>query len=144
LIKEGHSRIPDLSWVTVSPQEMTIPANSEGFFNITIDIPKNNQSLHYNESWEVLAIFYQKKTTSAGGFKFNIKLASRVFIHTPPEPAKQQIPNNLYLILFLIMGLIILATVVFVGRKKKSIHNNGAAIYYVKEKKSRNQKNKKN
>jgi len=142
-IKEGYSRIPDLSWVTVSPHEMVIPAKSEGFFNITIDIPKSNQSQLYNERWEVLALFYQKQTSPAGVFNFRVKLGSRIFIHTPSGMAEQQAPSLYVFFWFVIMGGLALATAVFYFRRKRATKIDRAAMFYVKEKDRKHHKRKK-
>ena len=133
-LDEGYSCIPDLSWLKVSPDVLSIPARSYGYFMLSVEIPESKKPLHYNESWEGLVRFYKKSATQAGSVTVNVKLMSKIFIHTPPGPAKQQAPHNLYLILFLIIGLIILATVVFASRKKRSTNDDRTAIFYYKKK----------
>jgi len=134
-IQKGYSCIPDLSWVIVSPQEMIIPAHSEGFYNVTVDIPKEYQSVHYNRSWEVLILFFQKRPASVGSTNIVFKLTSRVFIHTPAGEVEQQIPPDIFVVLwFVVMGGLALATAVFYFRRKRAVKIDKAAMFYVKEK----------
>jgi len=99
-LSPGYTNIPDLSWVNVEPKVKTIPANSYDFFNLTINIPENEKKYHYNESWEVWAIFYSPDSFKSGGsVSFNIKLAVKIFIHTPSGVSKLQLPQSFYLLM---------------------------------------------
>lgn len=143
-IKEGFSFIPNLSWVSVTPKEMTIPAKSDGFFNVTIIIPKSNQSQSYNQKWEVLALFYQVKTSTTGGVNFLVKLGSRIFINMPSdETNKQEASPNLFLVIWFV-GMVGLAvvTLIFYLRGRWSNYRQKTAIYYLKDKEQKHRKRK--
>ncbi len=144
LMEEGYSSIPDLSWVSVTPKEMTIPSKSDGFFNISITIPKSNTSQSYNQKWEVLAVFYQVKESAKGAINFQVKLASRVFINTPTnETEKQETPLNLFpLVWFLGMAGLAVATVVFYLRGRYTTYKQKSVVYYLKDKGQKHRKRK--
>jgi hypothetical protein len=59
-VTEGYSNIPDLSWIKVTPNPLSIPANPNGYFAIEIVIPEKEKTLHYDESWEVYVKFFKK------------------------------------------------------------------------------------
>jgi hypothetical protein len=138
---EGYSSIPDLSWVSISPTEMTIPPKGEAFFNLTIDIPKENQPSCYNQSWEVQVLFYEPPT--GVGASINVKLGCRVFIHAPKKTAEQWIHVNLLVLVWFIgmFGLAV-ATVVFYLRRRHSMYRQKAAMFYVKDKQQKQHKRK--
>jgi len=141
-IEEGFSFIPDLSWVSVTPKEMTIPAKSDGFFNIIITIPKGNQSQSYNQKWEVLAVFYQKKNSEAGAVNFLVKLGSRVFINTPDgDVDKQQASPNLFVMVWFI-GMAGLAVAIVALYLRGRYSRQKAAVFYVKDKHQKYHKRK--
>jgi len=136
LIKEGYTFLPNLSWISITPKEMVIPAKSYGFFNITITIPEINQSQSYNQKWEAMAVFYQVKKSNPGSVNFLVKLGSRIFIDTPiNDENKQQTTPNLFVIIWFggMIGLAI-ATIVFYLRGRYSKYKQKAAVYYIKDK----------
>lgn len=143
-IQEGFSFIPDLSWVSVTPEEMTIPAKSDGFFNVTIIIPKNNQPQSYNQKWEVLALFYQVKKSSQGGVNFLMKLGSRLFINMPTGEEKKQetTPNVFTIVWFVGMAGLAVTTVVFYLWGRHSNYRQKSAVYYLKDKNKKHHKRK--
>lgn len=114
---EGYSDIPDLSWIKVTPNPLSIPANSVGYFSIEVEIPENEQSLHYNESWEVWVKFF-KEPEYGSGTTINVKLASKILIHTPTG-AKQEIAYNLFIFIVIFGVLFFLIVVYFYYKKKK-------------------------
>lgn len=143
-IKEGYTLIPDLSWVEVSPEVINIPANSNGYFTLKISVPENEQASHLDEKWEVRVLVYKKSASAPGTASINIKLASRIFIHTPPSAAAQlSIHPFIYVILAVFIGLIGLGTATSYTKKKKFIQANRPAVFYVRKSKSRNHDKKK-
>jgi len=114
-LTENYSYIPDLSWIKVDKKTKYIPPFSSTCFNLTLDIPNSEKALHYNEKWEVWAIVCQKRNANLeSGVAFNIKLASKIFIHTPVE--KVLLSQPFYMILFVAAG-IILITLFYMGKK---------------------------
>ena len=139
--REGYSSIPDLSWVSVSPIEMAIPPKGEGFFNLTIDIPKQNQSSYYNKNWEVQALFYEKPSTDDGKIAINVKLGSRILINTPTKTAEQRTSVNLFVLAWFI-GMAGLAVAVVALHLRGRYSRQKAAIFYVKDKHQKHHKRK--
>jgi len=145
-LSDGYTFIPDLSWVKLVSETIYIPAGSSGYFELLIDIPDDEKPRHYNESWETwVVISSDRGSGSSGGLLFQIELAVKLFINTPPEKARQQIPQTLYLILlFIIVGLIVVATFVFYVKKRERItHKKRPAILYFKKKKGGGSRNNK-
>ena len=135
-ITENYARIPDLSWVKILPEKLTIPADSFKEFEVVIDIPESEKMPHYNESWEVWVLVIPKGPADRvkGGAVIQTQLAARLFIHTPGTMKKQTPQNNLYLIVGIIIGFILIVAAVFYARKRRNIEADRAAIYYVKKK----------
>lgn len=138
---EGYSSIPDLSWVSVSPTEMTISPKGEGFFDLTIEIPKENRSSCFNQNWEVRAFFYEPPSSPEGSVAINVKLGSRIFINTPTKTTEQDTFVNLFILAWFIgmMGLTV-ATVVCYLRRHYGKHRQKAVIFYLKDKKKKHHK----
>jgi len=143
-LSDGYTFIPNLSWVSTTPEILHIPAHESRFLEAIITIPDDEKPRHYNESWETwVVISSDRGSGSSGGFFFQIELAVKFFINTPPEKARQQIPQTLYLILlFIIVGLIAAATFVFYAKKRERItHKKRPAILYFKKKKGGSSRN---
>lgn len=116
---DSYSYIPNLSWVKVSPNLLTIPANSYDYFTLTVDIPEDEKPLHLNEKWEVHLLVCRKIGSNDGNLIINLKLTSKILIHTPSDIKDQQVLYNPILILFIIGGAITFASVFLYIRKKR-------------------------
>jgi len=136
-LKKDYTFIPNLSWVSTTPEIIHIPAHGQRFLEVVITIPDEEKPLHYGEHWEVWVVISEAKDQSSPGAVIAIELAVKLFINTPPEKVKQQIPQILYLILlFIIVGLIAVATFVFYAKKRERItHKKRPAILYFKKRK---------
>ena len=90
----------------------------------------------------MLAIFYQVKSSEAGGINFLVKLGSRVFINTPDgDVDKQQASPNLFVIVWFVgMAGLAVATVALYLRGRYGRQK--AAIFYVKDKHQKHHKRK--
>ena len=142
-LKKDYTFIPDLSWVSTTPEMLHIPAHGSQFLEVIITIPDEEKPLHYDERWEVWAVISDVKDQLPPGTAILIELAVKLFINTPPEKVKQQIPQTLYLILlFIIVGLIAAATFVFYAKKRERITNKKRpVILYFKKKKGGGSRN---
>jgi hypothetical protein len=142
-LKENHTFIPDLSWVSTTPEILHIPAHESRFLEVIITIPDEEKPLHYDERWEVWVVVSEVKDQPSPGTIILIELAVKLFINTPPEKVKQQIPQTLYLIsLFIIVGLIVAAMFVFYVKKRERItYKKRPAILYFKKKKGGGSRN---
>jgi len=148
--KEGYAKIPDLSWVKTVPEEPYVLANSFKEFELNIDIPDKEKPLHYNESWEVWVIViphYPSGEEGQGqiGTTLQTQVAVRVLINTPSGETKQQMPQNLYLILGIIMGLMaVVIAFSYLKKKKRGIYRiSKAAVFYFRKEDRKHHKNKK-
>lgn len=120
---ENYSYIPDLSWVKTVPEIMYIPADSSRELGLSMDIPDTEKPLHYNERWEVWTIISEiQDQPSSKNTMIQVELAIKLFINTPSQAAKMQIPQNLYLILGITVGATVIAIAIrFVKKRKKEI-----------------------
>jgi hypothetical protein len=148
--KEGYARIPDLSWVKTVPEEPYIPANSHKEFGLIIDIPDKEKPLHYNESWEVWLIVIPHYPSGGEGQEqvgatLQTQVAVRVLINTPSGEMKQQMPQNLYFILGIIMGLIaVVIASSYLKKKKRGIYRSSkVSVFYFRKDDRKHHKNKK-
>jgi len=106
----NYSYIPDLSWITVEPETLYLPANTSSTFKVFLDVPKGERSSYYNTSWESwVVIFSDKPAGDTGGFIFQVELAVKLFIHTP---SRQNEPTaGIFIIL---IGVIITSGVIYI------------------------------
>ena len=143
-LKKDYTFIPDLPWVSITPEILHIPAHESRFLEVIITIPDEEKPLHYDEHWEVWVVISEvKDQSSSPPGNVILKHAVKLFINTPPEKVKQQIPQTLYLILlFIIVGLIVVATFVFYAKKRERItYKKRPAILYFKKKKGGGSRN---
>jgi len=140
-LKENYIVIPDLSWLTISPETIDIPAQSSNEFGINLRIPDEEKPLHLNESWEVWILIIPHLPPAASGGQIGIDISTRyairILIKTPPEERKMETPQTLYIFLIGLVGFIVLSFVYFYVRKRRILANR-AAMFYVKKKNDKN------
>ena len=106
----NYSYIPHLSWITVEPETLYLPANTSGTFKVFLDIPTSERSNYYNTSWETwVVISSDKPAGDSGGLVFQVELAVKLFIHTPSQ---QNVPTTG--IIFILIGVIITSAVIYI------------------------------
>ena len=106
----NYSYIPDLSWITVEPETLYLPANTSSTFQIFLDVPKSERSSYHNSSWETWVVISSDKSAGdSGGLVFQVELAIKLFIHTPPE---ENVPTAG--IFFILIGVIITSGVIYI------------------------------
>lgn len=130
-ITNGYSFIPDISWVTLNSNSVLISAKSNSYFTITIDIPDDKKSLNYDKKWEVWFKVFEKPGSGASG-SLSVKIASRIYIHTPSHELGQNIPYSPFILYFFIFCLLV---IVFIGfyKKRRTSQNKRPAMFYVKK-----------
>lgn len=133
-LTEGYSLIQDQSWVKVTPEKLSIPANSAGYFSINVDVPENKIDQFLNKNWEVWACFYEVSSMGKGTMSINVKLATKVFIKTPEKTTEEGCPVNFFLIFSSLT--LILITVVITYLIKKDIREKKSSVYYFRKKKN--------
>ena len=124
-ISDDYSRIPDLSWVQVIPESIYLPPQTTKPFEIVIEVPKNEQSNHFNENWEIWVVFNSNLYPGGpGGMNFQVDLSVKLFINTP----KGEVEKSQYLpiLLFFFISIITILILIFYTKKKKGylIKNN--------------------
>ena len=106
----NYSYIPDISWITVEPQILFLPANTSGAFEIFLDIPESERSSYNNKNWETwIVISSDKSAGDAGGLVFQIEIAVKLFVHTP---IAEKVP--IATIFFILIGVIITSGVIYI------------------------------
>ena len=136
-LNENYMVIPDLSWLSVSPETIDIPARSSNEFGINLEIPDEEKPLHFNESWEawILIIPHLPPVAKTGqvGIDISTRYAIRILIKTPPEEQKMETPQTFFIFLIGLVGFIVLSFVYFFVRRRRILANR-AAIFYIKKK----------
>jgi len=135
-LDENYTRIPDLSWIKIIPETLDISRKSCKEFEVIIDIPEKEKTLHYNESWEAWVIVTPRPLSGekSAGVLIQVQLAVKLFIHTPTGTMGTQAPLGLYLLIGIIGGFVILITFSSIIKKKRTENLDRAAIFYVKKK----------
>ena len=117
---DGYTSIPDLSWVKITPETQNISARSEEYFNLSIVIPEDEKSSHFNEKWEVRVKVFKKPDYQSGNFVVNMKLASKIYIHTPEKVNQMQIPTMTFVVTIILVGATIFYSFVVYNKKKQN------------------------
>lgn len=120
-LEESHTFITDLSWVKTKQDTYHIPPGESTDIEVIIDIPDKEKPLLYNERWEVCLVVSEIGDESSPGANILTELSLKLFIHTP-EKEKMQMPQNLFPILFVIVGLIAAAMFIFYIKQKKIVN----------------------
>ncbi len=106
LMRENKTLIPSLSWISIKPKWQIIPPESNSFFYIYLDIPKEQEN--FNQHWEVWPVFKQEETQF-----FNWEHAVRLYIDTP-----ELLPNDndkeQDLVFFITENLVIIASIAII------------------------------
>ena len=123
VISEEYSYIPDLSWIKIEPETIYLPPNSSNFFEVIIEVPKNEQFKYFNEKWETWAVFTSNLYPGhQGGMNFQVELAVKLFINTPKSEAAGS--QYLYIILFLISTIFVVFIILVYLKKRKNYQVN--------------------
>ena len=118
-ISDDYYLIPDLSWVKVYPKSQYLPPQSTKPFEISIIVPKNNQSNHFNESWETWVTFNSDLYPGGlSGMNFQVELSVKLFINTPEGEKTQTIYYYLIFLIFFILIMIALVVFYYIRKKK--------------------------
>ena len=143
IMVEGYSFIPDLSWISIVPDQFLVPANDSQKFYVSIDIPEDKKPKYYNQSWEVWV-----KTSRIGDPEFGSNamtgsVITRLLISTPLKKAGFQISQNMIIITGTFLIALCVAISLYIKKKKRDSCKANAVLFYVKDKKANsNQKNK--
>jgi len=141
----NFTNVPDLSWITISPENLHVPPNSYRELEVTIVIPEGEKNKHYNKHWEAWTYMTPKVLGSETTVTFQTQLAVRLYIHTPSGTATSKTtsaPPNFYIMLGIIIGSLVIVAISIYLKKKKNIKYNQTAMFYVK--KSKDHKDKRN
>jgi hypothetical protein len=104
-LREGYENIPDPSWMTFSPSELTLQPGTTENVTIYLSVPNNEEYL--GKKWEVWIDVSPKPTYVGGGASMGVELFSRVLISTSqtPPPPLWPILISVLLVLALVAGL---------------------------------------
>ena len=124
-ISHDYYLIPNLSWVKVVPESVYLPPQSTQPFEISIVVPKNNQSNNFNENWETWVTFNSDLHPGGlSGMNFQVELSVKLFINTPVGEKIQTQYSYLILLILIIIALVVL----YYFRKKKGFFNKNNKI----------------
>lgn len=118
-LSKNFTYLPNLSWITITPESLYLPPKSTGKFKISLDIPENEKSLQYNKSWETWVIISSSEPEGiAGGVAIHVEIAVKLFINTPPIDNKSLKLESLNFILVFIISIIITCIAIFYFKKR--------------------------
>lgn len=111
--RPGRADFPDDSWISFSPQEIEVAANSQATVRVTVAIPSNQK--WGDRDWEVwLGVTPKEKEFLV------VNCYVRLLVTTSKEA--QPGPNT-GLIIVIVLGMLVLSYVVYYSRRKaKSKH----------------------
>ena len=145
-ITADFTTVPDLSWISVFPESLDIPAKSSKEVEVIIDMPESEKNQQYNKNWEVWVIVQPVGFSEVGGMVIQTQVAVKLFIHTPTgtaTPQTPQVPPPFYIAVGIILGLVLIFVTFSYFKKKKDVQVNRAAMFYVKKKIDKDHKDKK-
>lgn len=128
-LKEGYTDIPNLSWIKITPNILNLSAEQSKFLEVTIDVPDEEKSLHYNERWEVCIVVSEIKEEHT---TISTEYAIGIYIKTP-EIEKAQ---NFDTLLLLLIGFGFIALVVYILyliKRKKIFPSKKPNFFYFKK-----------
>lgn len=118
-LKDNYTFIPDLSWVSITPEILHIPSKESRFLEVNIFIPDEEKSLYYDEHWHICAVVSENNDRSPPGSTVILtELAVNFFIINPPSKSTMEI-QNVYILLAIIISVIITIITFFYAKKKK-------------------------
>jgi hypothetical protein len=131
VITETFSPIPDTSWIRTVPERIYISPKSSSDIEIIINIPKDQQKVHYNEKWETGVVINSDIPIGPGGegMNFELEIAVKLFIITP----KSETEEFQYYYIFIFISLIVFVYIIISYLRKKK--ENLKSVYYFKNKK---------
>jgi hypothetical protein len=135
-ISDGYSNIPDLSWIKIEPKMIYLPPYSSDKFEVIIEVPKDEQSKHFNEKWETWAVFDSNLFPGGqGGMNFKVDIAVKLFLNTPEGEAEgmQYLPIVFFVFFSFFMVLIILFYIN--KRKNNQISVIKSSLFFYRRKK---------
>jgi hypothetical protein len=103
--RAGKQGFPDNSWISFSPEQVDIAANSQGQLSVTVTVPDEYE--WHGQDWEV----WLGVTTEAQGL-FAIIVYVRLYVSTTPSSG-----TNWALIVGVIAGVTVLACAGWYARK---------------------------
>ena len=131
--KKGYTLIPDLSWITITPDTETVPPGEARYLNIFINIPDEEKSKQYNQSWEAWVVISEILDASSRQTAIRTELAVKLFINTPPE--KEKISDYVFILIGLsIIFLIAILASSHIRKKRSKTNRNKTAVYYYEKK----------
>jgi hypothetical protein len=128
--------MPNLSWVKITPNIVSLSGKQSKLVEVTIYIPDAEKPLHYNERWEFVVVLSEIKDEPVN---IATELAIPVRIKTPESAkAKMQIPN-LFMLFIIVVGCMFLTIfVLYVKNKKRTLTGGKSVFFYFKKRKLKN------
>lgn len=111
-LRSNYTDIPNLSWIKITPSTVHLSGKESKLLEVTITIPDEEKSLHYNERWEFVVVLSEIKH---GNIKTEI--AVPVYIKTP-EKTEMQMPNT-FILLSIVGGFILLSVFILYIKMKR-------------------------
>lgn len=135
-ISDEYFYIPDLSWIKIEPELMYLPPNSSNTFEVIVEVPKDEQSKHFNEKWETWVIFTSDLYPGGqGGMNFQVELAVKLFINTPKGEAVGSKYLPIVLFLFFSIFVILIVFIYLKKRKNYQIKSTKPSLFFYRRKK---------
>lgn len=140
-LNKTYTFIPDLSWIKIKQNTSYLSARQTTSFDVLIDIPDKEKSLHYNERWEVLVVVagirYGSPPTNVTFI--NTEIGVKIIIITPERENMQTPYNSTFIIVPIVVIFTIFVAFVFLTKKKKRvIHKKTPSLFYFKQRKFKN------
>jgi hypothetical protein len=136
LLKENYTNMPNLSWVKITPNIVSLSGKQSKLLEVTIYIPDEEKPLYYNERWEFVVVLSEIKDEPAN---ILTELAIPFRIKTPESAkAKMQIPN-LFMLFIIVVGCMFLTIfVLYVKKRKRTLTGEKPVVFYFKKRKLKN------
>lgn len=129
-LKDGYTDIPNLSWIKVTSDIFNISAKQSKILEVTINVPDEEKSRHYNERWEACVVVSEIKDEHT---TISTEYAIVIYIQTPEKEKMQNFDT--FLLLFITIGFIALAVcILYLRNRKKIFTSKKPNFFYFKKK----------
>jgi len=136
-LRGDYTNFPDLSWITITPNDFILPGMQSKILEVTITIPDEEKSLHYNERWEACIVIAENKDTDS---VIAVEYAIEIYTKTP-ERAELPISNALLFFLGAVGAIAVVAVCIsYIRRRKTAVAEKNVAFYFKKRKEKNKEK----
>jgi len=124
-MRPNKTLIDNISWISLEPSHVVIPANGQAQFYIAIHIPNESKNQTYDQHWETRAALKIDAVSDNHSNMIKEGYLVRVYVDTPKSPTEPSDPTSsfypllLFNIFIAIIGIAVITLILYLHRKRK-------------------------